>query len=185
MILIVSTCSDKLSEAEFVEPVLAIVSGKRLDERVSMAAFDSISDKERISALAQSAERIIICGTALKDFEYLAVDWSWLCNVRVPVLGICAGAHAIAKSCRVSLSEDLAIGPCLVKVLKENPLLSSDSSAYFLHQKSVDNSDEMFISLAFREGRACLLKRKDLPHYLCLFHPEVLNPDIVENFLKL
>ena len=90
MILIVdlSWKARSLSRDEFVGPVARIVPGAGQEWRE--VHFSALSSED-----IQSASGIILCGTALKDnfFAEKAEEFAWLRDVRVPVLGICAGCR--------------------------------------------------------------------------------------------
>lgn len=165
MMLVISTCAEELSEPEFVTP---------LARGCVVKHYRSVSPKD----LAK-AERIIISGTALKDFAYLDSDWSWLKDVSVPVLGICAGMQVIAKAFGIPLQDRVVIGPKRVEVVKQNALAEGTFNAYFLHTKTASGFDV----LATAEGAPCMIKHPQKPVYGCIFHPEVMNEDIISNFL--
>ena len=170
MILIISTCTEELSEMEFVKPLCELTGGKAKHYRM-------LSKKD-----IEKAEKIIISGTALKDFNYLQADWSWLKEYDKPVLGICAGMQVILKAFDVPLAEKTVIGPQTVEVVNENPLLEEDCSAYFLHTKTGSGN---FKVLAKSSGVPCLIKHHTKEIYGCIFHPEVMNEEILENFVEL
>ena len=178
MTLIISTCKEKLSELEFVRPLQRIV-GMNVTKHHRDVTPDDIA----------RAERIIISGTALKDFGYLEHDWGWLKTCEKPVLGICAGWHVMLKAVPtypVGLTGDVVIGPRGVEVVVPNPLASGTFSAYFLHTK---NGMGVFDVLAVTETAAgpkgCMFKHPSRALYACSFHPEVMNPDIIRNFLSI
>ena len=168
MILIISTCKEKLSELEFVLPIQNIV-GKSV-----VKSYEEITDKD-ISA----AKKIILTGTALKDFEYLKHDFSWLKKVKVPVLGICAGMQIIAKELGIKLVDKTNIGVKQVQVVQENKLASGTFNAYFLHTKTGTGN---FKALAVSDGVPCMIKHPEKEIYGCIFHPEVINEGIIRSF---
>jgi len=170
MILIISTCSDELSELEFVKPLCEILGAKAKHYRM-------LTQKD----LAK-AEKIIISGTALKDFAYLDADWSWLKEIDKPVLGICAGMQVIAKAFGFPLEEHTAIGPRPVTIEQENPLAEGDFEAYFLHTKTGVGD---FDVLAASEDIPVMIKHPQKDIYGCIFHPEVMNEEILDNFSNL
>jgi len=168
MILIVSTCKEKLSELEFVRPIALLI------ENHNIKHISEIKEPDL------SADKIIICGTALKDFDYLNQDISWLNSFDKPILGICSGAQLIAKAFDVPIVDDLQIGVKNVSVIKENKLVSEDFSAYFLHSKSINGFDVLAES-----NSPCMFKHPEKEIYCINFHLEVLNKEIIENFIKI
>ncbi len=169
MILIISTCSDQLSELEFVKPLEDLIGSKA--KHYATLTPDDIA----------KADKIIIAGTALKDFKYLQHDFSWLKECEKPVLGICAGMQALAQAHGVELEDFTAIGPQPVEVRAENKLAEGSFSAYFLHTKTGTGS---FKVLATTNNKPCMIKHPEKEQYGCIFHPEVLNTDILTNFMK-
>ena len=97
MILLINTCSKKLSEHEFVRPVAELVKDCEIRH------FKKLGDLDKFS-------KIIICGTALKDFDYLNADWSWIKNYKGKLLGLCAGYQVIAKELGEHLEDHKIIG---------------------------------------------------------------------------
>ena len=170
MILIISTCADKLSELEFVRPI-AMLFEEHIIQHYSQVKQADI----------KAAEKIIIAGTALKDFEYLKGEFGWLSNTDKPVLGICSGMQLIAQAYGIELEEFVAIGPGPIEIIAENKLASGKFNAYFLHTKTGAGG---FKTLATTNGRPCMIKHAEKEIYGCIFHPEVMNEDIIMNFVR-
>lgn len=168
--MLVSTCKEELSEHEFISPVWMLQPEAGFVRGESMLPGD-----------LDDASHIIICGTALADFEYLKWDWSWIRSCNKPILGICAGAQVIAKEFGWNLVKTQRIGVQQVKRLKNNPLFEKDANAYFLHSYDISGGEV----LAASAGVPAVLKVKDKPIFACVFHPEVMNDEIIRNFLKL
>ena len=176
MILIISTCKEELSELEFVRPI------EQLIKECKTVHFKKVTIQD-----IDRADKIIIAGTALKDFDYLtnfATNWTWLKTTRKPVLGICAGMQIILQTFENTLFDVELIGPKEVNVIKENKLARSDFSAYFLATKASRNVSN-FEVLAVTNKISCMIKHKEKEIYGCLFHPEVLNESIITNFNQL
>ena len=179
MILIISVCSDMLSQLEFVKPVEDIL------RRIKVDFFTTHYMKLNHRDL-ETAEKIIICGTALKDFRYLENidEFGWIHEFHRPVLGICAGMQILAKVFGSSLIENVRVGQSKVKTVRKNALTSkTDFYSYFLNSKTAALSNKF--EVLSESGRLpCIIKQNDRDFYGCLFHPEVLNPGIIESFAK-
>ena len=174
MILVISVCSQKLSEKEFVEPVA------RLCGKYRMSDYRSISEKD-----IENADGIIICGTALKDFGYLEniKAFSWLKKTDRSVLGICAGMQIIAKTFGLALERKTMIGTYDIKCSGENEIISCGKHlSYFLISLSLASA-EGFETVCSCGESPCAIKRKNI--YALSFHPEVLNPQIIRNFERI
>ncbi len=178
MILIVSTCRYSLSEEEFVRPIVEIVQDCGFDYEVRRYS-------ERIEPSEYS--KIIICGTALRDFDYLIYihNFTQLIDYDGTVLGICAGYQILAKLFSNELEEVKKIGVYDVKVVKDNPLIDKDTRSYFLHKFSLKKTNELLEPLAMQNDEICVFKVKSKEFYGVSFHPEVLNKEIIVNFLRL
>lgn len=179
MILIVNVCSDRLSYFEFVKPVEDIVRKVRMDSVTRH--FQSLDHLE-----IGQVEMVIICGTAMKDFGYLEnmEKFTWITEVDKPVLGICAGMQILGKVHDCRLLERTKIGRYRVKVARKNSLTSKDEFySYFLNSKAVEPNEE-FEALGKSGNFTCMFEHKYKRFYGCLFHPEVLNPEIITNFMQ-
>ncbi|MBI4150736.1 hypothetical protein HY492_01280 [Candidatus Woesearchaeota archaeon] len=168
MMLIISTCKDALSEIEFVNPIVALV-GECVVKR-----FDKVKPED-----IATADHIIITGTTLQDFDYLKKKWDWLKTFKKPVLGICAGMQVLAMANGQKLVNAELIGVHQVTVTDINPFCEGSFNAYFLHTKSVEGLDV----LAIVGKLPAMVKVRGKEQYGCIFHPEVLNPDILRRFV--
>ena len=178
MILIVNVCSDRLSYFEFVKPVEDILRRVGVEPITKHYSSLSVEDISR-------AERVIICGTALRDFGYLDYieKFTWVTKADEPILGICAGMQILTKLFGGELIESTRIGRYKVRVVRENSLTAKDEFySYFLNSKAVETS-ECFDIIGVSGNLKCLIRHKHRRVYGSLFHPEVLNPEIITNFL--
>ena len=179
MILIVNVCSERLGYFEFVKPVEDIA--KRAGADFFTKHFLSLTQAD-----TSPAHKVIICGTALKDFKYLdsIEKFAWITRVNKPVLGICAGMQILAKVFNSDIVEKTRIGRYKVKMIRKSSLTSKNEFySYFLNSKAVEPNKD-FETLGESGSLKCILKHKRERLYGCLFHPEVLNPEIITSFLQ-
>ena len=177
MILLVSVCSEKFGENEFVRPVQSILANANIS--CSTRHYTELRDGN-----VHKSEKAIICGTALKDFGYLAnMDrFEWLKKFEKPVLGICAGYQIILTIFSNKIVEKTRIGQFKVNILHENKLTTNkEFYSYFLNSRD-SNTQKHFIVLAKTRDSVCMVKHENKEIYGCLFHPEALNQEIIANF---
>ena len=87
----------------------------------------------------------------------------------------------IAKEHGVPLEDNTVIGPQPVEVIAENKLAEGTFNSYFLHTKTGTGN---FKVLATSNGKPCIIKHAEKEIYGCIFHPEVMNEDIIRRFVK-
>jgi len=123
--------------------------------------------------------RVIISGTALKDLDYLnyVENFRWLTGFDGRVLGIGAGAQIISLIFGCQLEKRKLIGAYEVEVL------GGRRRAYFLVSK-IPRLSEEFEVLGRVGDKPAYFKKKGREIYGMLFHPEVLNRDLLAKFLK-
>ncbi len=170
-VLIVSTCSEKLSEREFVNPIVNLI-GKNVEYELA-----NISDAEKKSI---GVDKIIICGTAVADNEYLSNNFEWLKDFDKPVLGICSGIQIIAKTFGGEIVPKKEIG--MVEV-KGNLFGQKNFKAYALHTNGISKLSEFKI-LARSKKSVQAIKHKSKEIYGVMFHPEVRNDWVISEFIK-
>jgi len=172
MILLISTCTHKLHEEEFVKPIANLVKDYEIKH------YTEYVDIEKYS-------RIIICGTALKDDEFLnnLDKFKWLKNIQIPVLGICSGFQIIGLSFGAKIKKKTEIGMVEIETKQENNLFLGKFKAYAMHNNVLENLNNFEI---LGESKECVhaIKHKEKNIYGVLFHPEVRNNKIIVNFIK-
>lgn len=178
MILVVNVCKESLHYYEFVVPVLNILSS--MSEDYFICNYDEVNH-----AFLGKADKVIICGTSLHDNEYLEgiASFSWIRNFGKPILGICAGAQVIQIMFDGSLSMVKEIGAVDVEFSREFLGLIGKKKVYSLHQNLVQSSD--FDVYANSSLCPHAVKHKEKEIYGVLFHPEVYNHEVIENFCRL
>jgi GMP synthase-like glutamine amidotransferase len=178
MILVVNVCRETLHYHEFVSPILNILNN--MSERYYVVDYDKIDSQD-----LKNADKIIICGTSLYDNEYLEnIDkFSWICDFERPIFGICAGCQLIQIVFGGELSSIKEIGATDVCFNHEFLGVSGNMKVYSLHQNYVKSDDFEVFARSDLCGHAFRHIEKSI--YGVLFHPEVYNHEIIENFCRL
>lgn len=163
MILLVNICKEKLHFYEFVRPIEDILIRNKI--KCFIRYYTCVIKKD-----LEKADKIIICGTSLRDNEFLnnIKDFNWIKNYKKPILGICGGSHVIGLSLGKKLKKQKEIGLKKIKFKGEFLGIGGERNVYHLHE---------FYTLPE------VFKEKNL--YATLFHPEVRNKEIIVNFCKL
>lgn len=175
-ILIISTCQHKLHENEFIIPITKLIKNE----------FEIINYKNINQNNIKNYEKIIISGTALKDFDYLNYleNFNFIKTTNKEVLGICAGFQIIGKlfNCKIRKSQE--IGFINIENFKNNKLLIKGTyQTYCLHNNSLEINSNFEI-LAKSQTSTQIIKLKNKEIYGILFHPEVRNNEIINNFIN-
>lgn len=174
-ILIISTCSEKLHELEFVKPVEKILneSGK---------SFFTRHYKKLKKGDLRKADKIIICGTSLKDNKFLEDinHFHWIFEINKPVLGICAGMQIISSVFGARIRRKTEIGFYKENFTKEFLGLKGEQEVYHLHNNYATSSGKFDSFTNSEIPQAIKHKQKEI--YGVLFHPEVRNKETIEQF---
>ncbi|MFZ1971102.1 MAG: hypothetical protein WAU65_02915 [Candidatus Nanoarchaeia archaeon] len=162
MILIINICKEKLHYFEFVKPIEDILKNKNI--KFFTRHYLELNNTD----LAKS-DKIIICGTSLKDNDFIMhLDkFSWIKKFTSPIFGICGGAHVIGLVLGYKLKKNKEIGLKELNINEEFLGVKGKLEVYHLHQ---------FAALPE------IFHKDNL--YSTLFHPEVRNKNIIEEFTK-
>jgi len=163
MILLINICKEKLHYYEFVKPVGDILVKNKI--KGFIRHYTCLTKKD----LAK-ASKIIICGTSLKDNEFLdnINKFNWIKNYEKPIFGICGGAHLIGLVLGHKLKKKKEIGLKEINFKKTFLGFEGKKQVYHLHNLQVLPET---------------LHKKNI--YTVLFHPEVRNKEMILNFAKL
>jgi GMP synthase-like glutamine amidotransferase len=181
MILIVDLCyrKDSLSRDEFVGPIAGIVKGEGFPFTVKH--FSEVEARD-----LAAAEKVILCGTALKDNAFIqqSEHFHWISGYTRPILGICAGMQILSVAFGGGVERNCEIGMTEIRLVKSDPLFSGKDtfSAYELHTFSA-LPPAAFAVVAVSEQCVQAIRHLNLPIYGVMFHPEVRNEWIVRRFL--
>jgi len=183
MILLLDLCyeKDSLSEYEFVFPIADTLS--KAGTCLKMLHFTEIAEDD-----LGKYDKIILCGTALKDNTYAdRIDmFSWLMQCDRPVLGICAGMQVISAVFGGSIVPKPAIGLEEIEIVIDTPILGEPRQieGYHLHNYGVTLPEE-FLLVAGTTEVVEAFKHRERSIYGIMFHPEVRNRWILERFAVL
>jgi len=173
MILIIDLSDRPLSRYEFVKPIEGLA--KRLGKEYMVRHYSELGEVNGFS-------HIILCGTAIKDsmhLEHLEM-FSWLKTIDTPVLGICAGFQTIGAVFGEKIIKIKEIGMKKIHLEKKNILFDKDIDAFTLHHLAIEPDNTEILA----RSDACVHAIKTGNIYGVLFHPEVRNRSIIENFLS-
>ena len=175
MILLIQIQNQKFHYLEFVKPIEDILKGNKIK-------FKSTHYKKMNKKFISKSDKIIICGTSLKDsifLENLAL-FSWIKEFNKPILGICGGMHILGLTFDGILKKQQEIGLIDINFNKKFLGKYGKIQVYELHNYFM-KSDE-FEVFAYSENCPQAIKHKQKPFFGVLFHPEVRNKDIIVNF---
>jgi GMP synthase (glutamine-hydrolysing) len=181
VILLIDLCyrEDSLGFEEFVLPIRRIVRKSGFSSR-------EIHYSRTVPSEISGSDAIVLCGTPLADNQFL-VDirqFSWLPACPVPVLGICAGMEVLTLVHGGRLDNCIEIGMTPVRVTGEEPFLgrTGEFPAYELHGFGCHVPEE-FRVLAESDRCVQVIRHESRPQWGVMFHPEVRNDWVVEQFL--
>lgn len=161
-----------LLNQEFVDPIVRIVQTYGHDTRV-------IHHTQMNADI--NAGAYILSGTALKDDAYQNEDHSWLRQSKCPILGICAGMHALVTAYGGALVHYPNIG--MVTLEGATSLIADIQEVYALHTWSPQVPDGIDVIAYDVQGHIQAIATGRC--YGVLFHPEVRNPEVIHRFLDM
>jgi len=161
---------------EFVKPIESILSAQNV-------SYESLHYKKVSEYSIYDAEKIIICGTSLKDNAFLndVSYFQWIKQYNGSILGICGGMHLIGLTYNESLIKQQEIGLHSITYKKEFFKEHGRKEVYELHNLCL--KPKVFTILAESEKCVQVIKHPQKPIYGVLFHPEVRNKNIIASFI--
>jgi len=182
VILLVDLCyrEGSLGYEEFVLPVARIV------EKAGYAVR-AVHYRAGPGTVPGDAAAVILCGTPIADNRFLSEMeyFSWLADVRVPVLGVCAGMELVCQAFGGTVGSCEEIGMTDVMVLVPDQIFAGRESfpAYELHCLACTDPGPLRV-LAVSGQCIQAVRHPARPVYGVMFHPEVRNEWVVERFLS-
>ena len=184
MILIITTHSKKIKilENEFLEPIKKIVKKNNFNFKISH--YTNL-EKTNLSNFS----KIIICGTCIKDDSYFKeIDkFNKLKNTSIPIFAICSGFQIMSilynqkvEKLKKPMIDNFNLEKVNDDIILNNVILKKayHINKYFTH---FDNTFKIIL----KDKVISLVKLKNKKIYLSLFHIEVNNEVLLENFLNL
>ena len=180
-ILIINTSKQNLSELEYVNPIIKTIkeSNNYFVKNIEDVTEELVNNKD--------VKRIIICGTSLKDEEYLKHinKLAFLKNTNKPILGICAGFQILGQIFDETLVKVKEIGMIPVRIISENKLVDEkEINVYSLHKNGFKVLKN-FLIMGESENCPQIIKHKTKEIYGISFHPEVRQEKIIKKFLEI
>lgn len=178
MILVISTNSEGFHNLEFVKPVEEIVLNSKIN--FITKHYSEITEND-----LKGADKIIICGTSLKDNQFIEElnKFHWIKAYEKPILGICAGMQIISLIFSARLKRKTEIGFYKEDFKKEFLSLEEEHEVYHLHNNYATLPRDFVSFTKSKIPQAIKHKTKDI--YGVLFHPEVRNKKLIEEFVKI
>jgi len=177
MILIINLCKEQLHYYEFVKPIEDILQKNKIEFLTKH--YSKITEGD-----LHKADKIIICGTSLKDNTFLEEidNFTWLKKINKPVFGICAGMQIIGLIFDGKLKKQKEIGLEKIKFTKDFLGFIGEKQVYTLHNNYIEFSKD-FEVFAKTKNCAQAIKHKHKEIYGTLFHPEVRNYELIKQFV--
>ncbi len=189
MILLINICREKLHYFEFVKPVEDILRKNKI--KYFKKHYLNLKEGD-----INNAKKIIICGTSLKDNEFLKdINYFlWIKDYKKPLLGICAGMQIIGAIFDLKRQvKELDIKSNFDHILKEKTEigfyhekfnnflgLKGEQEVYHLHNNYVIFNEEFTEYSNSEINQAVKHKEKEI--YGVLFHPEVRQKKLINFF---
>ena len=177
MILIIKINKEPLHDYEFVKPIENILKQNKIPYKI--ISYNSLNKKT-----LEKADKIIICGTSLKDNEFIKNlnKFSWIKDINKSLLGICGGHQIISLIFGAKLKKQTEIGFYFEEFKKSKEFLSlrGRQEVYHLHNNYTALPKEFKSYTKSKIPQAIKHNSKEV--YGVLFHPEVRNKELIERF---
>ncbi|MFH0752457.1 MAG: gamma-glutamyl-gamma-aminobutyrate hydrolase family protein [archaeon] len=171
MILIINTCAEKLHYLEFVKPIEDIVKKDFTTKHYNDLTEDDLNN----------ADKIIVCGTSLKDNKFLKGNFDWIKNIDKPILGICAGMQIIGTVLGGKLKQGTEIG-FYDEEFKEFLGIKGKEQVYHLHNNYLDKDSLKGFEILSKGKTPQAVRQGNI--YGVLFHPEVRQKEMILRFIE-
>ena len=190
-ILIISTNKHKLHELEFVKPIEQILTKNSLNYvLIHISKLNSIE--------ISNFSHIIICGTALKDFEYFKYSIESTLKIieklSIPTFGICSGAQILANFLKFPLFKHNVNQIINLKSLEDSSNLNIEKDqilqvyslhSFLLNSRSLKEDKKNSRIILVHESSPELIELLQIKNFiLCFFHIEIKNKEILLKWIN-
>jgi len=170
---------------EFVEPFQRIITE-------AGAASDVIEYEETLTTNMSAYDGIILGGSPRGDdiVDHHFPYFQWIKTCDVPLFGICAGHHITGKlyGAKLLRSVEKEVGENYLFIEQKDPIFRGFPERFLVWQNHHDSITlpNDFLLLAHSENcKAAMVKHRSKPLYTTQFHPEVLNKNLILNFIEI
>lgn len=180
-VLLINICKEKLYYYEFVKSIENILEKNNIVFFTNKYVDVSENDLKK-------ASHVIICGTSLKDNEFLKYikKFQWIKTFDGPILGICAGMQIIGLVFGGKIRKKTEMGFYFENFKKIFLGLDGKQEVYHLHNNFIDFSKmKEFEIFCLNKEVVQAVKHKDKEVYGVLFHPEVRQKNLILSFSKI
>jgi len=179
-VLIINISKEKLHYYEFVKPIEDILKEKKIKFFTKHYTKLNSLDVDKV-------DKIIICGTSLKDNDFIKDEnltkFKWIKTNEKPILGICGGMQIISLLYRGEMAKTQEIGFFIEEFNKEFLSIKGKQEVYHLHNNYVTLPKDFISYTKSKIPQA--IKRETREMYGVLFHPEVRNKELINRFLEI
>ncbi|MGD2087553.1 MAG: hypothetical protein PVH61_15310 [Candidatus Aminicenantes bacterium] len=184
-ILIINSAEKGITE--FVQPLEKIVAEAE-------ATVDIIEYEETSTPTTDMSayDGIIMSGSPRGDdiVDHHLPYFQWIKTCKIPIFGICAGHHITGKLYGAQLlrSVEKEVGDNFLFIRQQDPIFNGCPAKFLVRQNHHDSITlpQNFILLAHSQGcRVSMMKHPAKPLYTTQFHPEILNKNLILNFIDI
>ncbi|MGQ7870834.1 type 1 glutamine amidotransferase [Sunxiuqinia sp. sy24] len=170
---------------EFAENIAKILQKKEV-------TYDLKNYRSCLNTDWSNYRGILISGSPQGDdiVEHHQPYFQWIKSFPKPIMGICAGHHITGAMYGAEYLRSLEpeSGDCSVEIVQDDPIFKDFPKTFIARQMHNDSISlpHNFIHLA--QSSACYnqaMKHTKKPLYTFQFHPEYLNPKLIENFVTI
>jgi GMP synthase (glutamine-hydrolysing) len=170
---------------EYVEPIQKIAAQ-------AGATSEVIEYEDSLNTNMSLYDGIIMSGSPRGDdiVDHHLPYFQWIKTCEIPIFGICAGHHITGKLYGAQLirSVEKEVGDNFLFIRQKDPIYNGCPERFLVRQNHHDSITlpKDFILLAHSQGcRVSMMKHPAKLLYTTQFHPEILNKNLILNFIDI